>query len=99
MVFFHGKRYIIPPEFQQPVRLFPAVAIDLKVNACRQGIDITGDPACGVKGLGIGQIVYQLHKISSHFVGALSRFLLNSFPAVFIFLYEQAFAQKGKLMS
>jgi hypothetical protein len=51
------------------------------------------NPAGWIKCLGIGQVIYQLHKIRGYFVSPLSAFLLHPFPAVFIFLYEQAFTQ------
>ena len=93
MVLFHSQRHIILPEFQQPVRLFPAVTIDLQVDTRSQGINITGNTARWVKRLGIGQVIHQFYEISGHFISPQGLFLLNFFPPVFIFFYEQSFAQ------
>jgi hypothetical protein len=88
VVFADRQGHIVFPESHQAVRFFPAVLVNAQVDLRGHGIDEPGDLAGRIKGLGIGQIVYQLHKIPCHFVGIVRAALLDIVPAVLILFYE-----------
>ena len=60
-----------------------------------QRIDILSYPARWIEGFGITQIIYQLCKITGHFIWVLRCVVFESLPPVLVFFNEQSFSQCG----
>jgi hypothetical protein len=68
MMFAYGERNIMLPEFDEPVRLFATVLVNAQIDPRRKRINETRGTAGWIKGLGIGEVIYQFYKIPGHFV-------------------------------
>ena len=89
----HRQRQIIFPECNQPVIFFFTIFKNIQVDFRSLPIYEPGNMAAGIKGFGIGQIIYQLDKVFGHFVGIPGWLLLHSLPPVFILFNKQGFPQ------
>ena len=83
-----GKWQTVCPKSNQPVGVFFPVLINAQVNAGSQRIDVLRNPAGRIKSFSICQVIHQLYKFLSHFIGIGGSAMLHFFPAVFIFFYK-----------
>ena len=84
----HSGWHIMGEKLHQAIGRFLPVLINAQINAGCQCIDVSGYFTGRVIGFSIGKIIYQLCKITGHFVCIAYGMMFDPLPPVFMLFYK-----------